>query len=141
MSRRAWAGRIRRRLRHLPAGLLVSGVLLVLAPALGAVWGGAVGAVGAALGVLVVAASYTVSSLVIAAADAVSPPLVLPVGLMAYALKFTVLAMAAIAAARTGWAGLPALGVAMAAAVLGWTGAQAWWTWHARIPYVQLDRD
>jgi ATP synthase protein I len=44
--------------------------------------------------------------------------------------------MAVIAA--SGWAGLPAMGVAIIAATLSWTTAQAVWTWRARIPYVEI---
>jgi hypothetical protein len=115
---------MRRRLRHLPSGLIASAVLLV---------------VGAAAGVLLVAASYTVSSLVIAWADAVRPALIMPVGLLTYAVKFTLIGILMWVVAGTGWAGLPAMGVGVIAGALGWTTAQAVWTWRARIPYVEID--
>jgi hypothetical protein len=119
-------------------GLKVTAVLLVLAVVLGAVFAGVAGAAGAAVGVLLVAASYTASSLVIAWADSVHPSLVLPVGLLTYVLKFTVLGFAMYALAETGWRGMPALGVALIVATLSWATAHAWWTWHAKIPYVDV---
>jgi hypothetical protein len=130
---------LRKRLRHLPSGLAASAVLLVAGVGVGAVlWGGA-GAVGLAAGVTLVAASYTVSSLIIAWADSIDPRLTLPAGLMTYALKFTLFGLLLAVLARTGWAGLLPMGVGIMAGALGWTIAQAVWTWHARIPYVEID--
>ncbi len=130
---------LRRRLRHLPAGLAASGMLLVVAVGVGALVSGAAGAAGAAAGVILVAASYTGSSLVIAWADSINPRLVLPVGMLTYVVKFTLIGIGAIAVGGTGWAGVPALACGIAAGVVAWTTAQAWWTWHAKIPYVELD--
>jgi hypothetical protein len=101
--------------------------------------GGAASALGAGFGVVLVAVSFSVSSLIIAWADSINPQLVLPVGLLTYALKFTLLGFAAVALAATGWAGLPAFGLGMAAATLAWVVAQAWWTWHAKILYVDVE--
>lgn len=127
-----------RRLRHLPTALGATGVLLMLAAAVG--WGlrGATGASGAAAGVVLVAVSYVISSVVVAWADSVNPRLVMPVGLTTYVVKFMLigLVMAAVADAR--WAGLPAMGVGIIVAALVWTAAQAWWVWRTRIPYVDL---
>jgi hypothetical protein len=128
-----------RRLRHLPSGLIASAVLMVLGVVLGAVLRGGAGAAGAAAGVLLVAASYTVSSLVIAWADSVRPALIMPIGLLTYAVKFTLIGILMAVIAGTGWAGLPAMGVGVIAGALGWTTAQAVWTWRARIPYVEID--
>ncbi len=130
---------MRRRLTHLPSGLVASAGLLVLGVALGALLRGAAGALGAAAGVLIVAASYTASSLVIAWADSIDPRLVLPAGLMTYMLKFTVLGVLLLALAGRGWAGQAPMGVAIMITALGWTVAQAVWTWRARIPYVEID--
>jgi len=74
---------MRKRLRHLPSGLIASAVLLVVG----------VGVGGLLLAVL----------------------------------------------ARAGWAGLLPMGVAIMGGALGWTVAQAVWTWRARIPYVEID--
>jgi hypothetical protein len=134
-------GRLRRRLTHLPSGLAISAVLLVLALAVGGWVAGGVGAIGAASGVAMVAASYSVSSVVIAWADSINPQLVLPIGLGTYVLKFSIIGLSLAVLARSHWAGLPAFGVAVMVTTLSWVVAQAWWTWHAKIPYVQLDRD
>ncbi len=128
-----------RRLRHLPSGLVASAVLLVLGVVLGVMLRGGAGAAGAAAGVLLVAASYTVSSLVIAWADSVRPALIMPIGLLAYAVKFTLIGVLMAVIAGTGWTGLPAMGVGVIAGALGWTTAQAVWTWRARIPYLEID--
>jgi hypothetical protein len=130
---------LRKRLTHLPSGLAASGVLLVLAVVVAALFGGAAAAAGAALGVALVAASFSGSSVVLAWADAVDRRLIMPVGLVTYAVKFTALGVAVAALAGTGWSGLPAFGFAVIAATLAWATAQAWWTWHAKIPYVDLD--
>lgn len=130
---------MRRRLRHLPSGLAASAVLLLVATAVGAVLRGGAGAAGAAAGVGLVAASYTVSSVVIAWADSIDPRLVLAAGLTTYVLKFTAIGIGMAAIASSGWPGLRPMGVAVIAATLVWMTAQAWWTWRARIPYVELD--
>jgi hypothetical protein len=130
---------VRKRLRHLPSGLRASAVLLPAGAVVGLLAGGAASALGAGFGVVLVAVSFSVSSLIIAWADSINPQLVLPVGLLTYALKFTLLGFAAVALAATGWAGLPAFGLGMAAATLAWIVAQAWWTWHAKILYVDAE--
>lgn len=125
-------------MNHLPVGLKVSAVIFVLMVAGGAVLGGPTGALGAAAGVGIVVASFTVSSLVIAWADSVHPTLVLPVGMFTYILKFTAIGFAMAAVVASGWDGLTALGVGVAVSTIGWATAQAWWVWHARIPYVDV---
>jgi hypothetical protein len=129
---------VRGRLTHLPVGLKVTAVLLVVAVILGTVFAGVAGAAGAVVGILLVAASYTASSVVIAWADSVHPRLVLPVGLFTYVVKFTALGFGMYALAGTGWRGMPALGVAVIVATLTWATAHAWWAWHAKIPYVDV---
>jgi len=127
---------VRKRLRHLPSGLSASAVLLVLGVVTGALAGGAVAAAGAALGIGVVAASFSLSSVVIAWADSIDPWLVLPAGLMTYAAKFTALGLGVVTLAVNDWAGLSAFCFGLIAATLAWITAQAWWTWHAKILYV-----
>jgi hypothetical protein len=131
---------LRKRLRHLPSGLLASAVLLVLGVVVGVLARGAAGAAGAAAGVALVAASYSGSSLVIAWADARDPRLILPIGLFTYVAKFTLLGFVMAAVSATDWAGLPAMGIAIMVGALGWTIAQAVWTWRARIPYVEIEQ-
>ena len=126
------------RLRHLPSGLAASAVLLVLGVPVGALLRGGAGAAGVAAGVGMVAASYVIGSVVIAMADSVDPKLVMPVGLMTYAVKFTAIGIVMAAIAASGWGGLKPMGVAVLGTALGWIVAQSWWTWHARIAYVEL---
>ncbi|HEY3010897.1 MAG TPA: hypothetical protein VGJ63_22960 [Micromonosporaceae bacterium] len=115
------------RLRHLPLLLTVSGVLIVAAALLGGVLRDGAGAVGAALGVGIVTASYLISTLLIAWADAVRPALVLPVGMTAYAVKFTVIGVVMAAVAASGWDGLVPLGLGVVAGVVAWTATQIIW--------------
>jgi hypothetical protein len=129
---------MRKRLRHLPSGLIASAVLLVVGVVVGALLRGGAGALGAAAGVGLVAASYVIGSVVIAWADSIDPKLVMPVGLTTYVLKFTLIGIVMAAIAASGWAGLRPMGVAVLGTALGWIVAQSWWTWHARIAYVEL---
>src|SRR4051812_7411153 len=110
-------GRIRRRLNHLPAGLLGCGVVLVAAVVIAAITRGAPGAVGAAIGVLGVAVSYVLSGLAVAWADSVDPQLAMPVGLATYAIKFSLLGVLLIAFGESGWPGLHPMAFAILAAV------------------------
>ncbi|MDG4789623.1 hypothetical protein O7626_27485 [Micromonospora sp. WMMD1102] len=112
---------------HLPVVLGASAGLLLLATALGALFGGAVGALGAATGVGLVTVSYLASTLVIAWADSVNPTLVLPFGVAMYIAKFSVLGVVMAQVAGAGWAGLPAFGWGIVAGVVAWTGANFWW--------------
>lgn len=126
------------RLRHLPSGLIATAVLLVLGVPVGALLRGGPGAAGAAAGVGLVAVSYVIGSVVIAWADSLDPRLVLPAGLMTYVLKFTLIGVIMAAISRSGWSGLVPMGVAVLVSALGWIVAQSWWTWHARVAYVEL---
>jgi hypothetical protein len=130
---------VRKRLRHLPSGLAATAVLLAVGVAVGWPTAGPAAVAGLAAGLFLVSASYTVSSVIIAWADSVNPRLILPVGLATYVLKFTLIGVVMAAVAATGWSGLSAMGVAIIAGALGWTTAQAWWTWRARIPYVEIE--
>ena len=129
------------RLRHLPAPLAAMAGLLVVGVAVAAPLRGAVGVAGVAAGVGLVAVSYVLSSLAIAWADRVNPRLVLPVGLTVYVVKFLFLGVFMIALNATGWLGLAPMGLAIVAAALVWSAAQAVWTWHAKIPYVEPAAD
>jgi hypothetical protein len=136
--RRLGTGEIGRRVRHLPAGLLASAALLVVGVLPAGLTRGGAGVAGIAAGVGLVATSYTVSSLVVAWADAVDRRLVLPVGLMTYLLKVVLIGVLMNAIATSAWAGLIPMGVAILGTVLGWIVAQSWWTWRARIMYVEV---
>lgn len=132
-------GALRRRLRHLPAGLVSTAALLAVAVPVAGWTRGPAAAAGTATGVLLVAASFVFSSLSVAWADSIDPQLVLPVGLGGYAIKATLLGVCLVVLLGTGWAGLPAMGVGILLATLTWVGAQVWWTLRAKIPYVQFD--
>src|SRR5688572_13162091 len=92
--------------RHLPVALVGSAALLVAAAAVGALAAGPAGAAGAAAGVGLVAAGNLFSTLAVARADAVARPLIMPMGLMAYVVKVTVIGGVMWFAALAGWAGL-----------------------------------
>jgi hypothetical protein len=115
------------RLRHLPALLAVSGILVAVAALVGGLVRGGAGAAGAAIGVGIVTSSYLISTLLIAWADAVHPSLVLPIGMTAYAVKFTILGFVMVAVAATGWDGVVPLGLGMVAGVVAWTATQIIW--------------
>jgi len=101
----------------------------------GAVLSGAPGALGALAGVGLVVVSYVISGLSVAWADSINPRLVLPIGLLTYALKFILFGIAMAAVARTGWPGLVPMGVTVLVAVVVWTGTHLWWTLRAPDPY------
>lgn len=126
-------------LRLLRPGLTVSAALLVVAAVVGGLARGGAGLAGAAAGVLLVAASYVGSTLVMAWADGQDRRMLLPVGLTTYVVKFAVLGAVTLAITVTGWSGLRPMALGMMAAVLAWMVTQAWWTWTAKIPYVDVD--
>jgi hypothetical protein len=133
-------GRIRRRLNHVPAGLLGTGVVLFGAVPIGWAARGGPGALGAAVGAAGVALSYVLSGLAVAWADTISPQLTMPVGLATYAVKFCLLGAVLIAFGSSTWPGLHPMAFAILAAVLGWNAGHIWWAARAKIPYVELDK-
>ncbi|MFF5293603.1 hypothetical protein [Paractinoplanes globisporus] len=122
------------RVAHLPFLTAVSVAVLLCAASVGYLTGGTPSAFGAALGVLIVTVSYTMSTLVVAWADTVRPALVLPLGLGAYVLKYSLLGVVLVYGLSTDWTGKVALGWAIAAAVVVWTAVQAWWFTAVRPP-------
>jgi hypothetical protein len=129
---------IRGRLRHLPSGLRASAVVCGVGALVGLLIWGLAGLAGMVFGVGLTVASFAGSSLVIAWADMVNPRLVLPVGMLTYVVKFTILGIAAMVLAATGWDGLTAFGIGIAAGTIGWAVGQAVWTWRAKIAYVDV---
>jgi hypothetical protein len=129
------------RLQHLPPALLASAALLAVAVPAGLLLRGGAGALGALAGVLLVVVSYVVSGLSVAWADVVNPRLVLPLGLLTYAVKFTVFGVVMAVLSRTGWTGLAPMGVTVVVAVVVWTGTHLWWTLRAPNPYLSLVKD
>jgi len=132
-------GRLRRRLNHVPAGLLGTGVVFVGAVVIAWAVRGEQAALGAAVGAGGVAVSYVLSGLAVAWADTVNPQLTMPVGLTTYAVKFAVLGVVLVAFSDSTWPGLHPMAFTILAAVLGWNAGHLWWAAHAKIPYVDLD--
>ncbi|WP_407651405.1 hypothetical protein [Actinoplanes sandaracinus] len=115
------------RIEHLPLLSGVSTALLLCAASVGFFTGGADSAVGAAAGVLIVTISYTMSTLVIAWADTVRPALLLPLGMLTYVVKYSLLGVILAIGVNIKWPGWMALGYGIIAGVVVWTGVQAWW--------------
>jgi hypothetical protein len=115
------------RVAHLPFLTAVSMALLLFAASAGFFTGGAASALGAATGVLIVTISFTMSTLVIAWADTVRPALLMPLALLTYVLKFSVLGLVLAYGVASDWTGKAALGWGIVAGVVMWTAVQAWW--------------
>ena len=115
------------RVAHLPFLSAVSAALLSCAASAGFLTGGPQAALGAATGVLIVTLSYTMSTLVIAWADTVRPALLMPLGLLTYVLKYTLLGVILAFGVATDWPGKTALGLGIIAGVVVWSTVQAWW--------------
>jgi hypothetical protein len=130
---------VRKRLRHLPACLLATAGLLVVALPAGFVWRHAAGLLGVLGGAVLVAVSYLSSSLVVAWVDLRAREMLLPVVLLTYVLKFTVFGIVMWSISTTDWAGLAALGWTVIAATVVWTSAQGWYVFRAKIPYVEIE--
>lgn len=118
---------VRWRLAHLPPLLTASGLLLLAAVLTGALAQNAVGAAGAALGVGIVVFSYLLSTAFLAVVDSVQPALILPMGMALYTTKFALFGVVMWGLSRSGWPGLPALAIALCAAIVVWTGVHIWW--------------
>jgi hypothetical protein len=115
------------RVEHLPLLTAASFLLLTCAASVGFLAGGGTAALGAAAGVALVTVSYTMSTLVVAWADTVRPALVMPLGLLTYVVKYTLLGVIMVLVLNSGWPGRVALGWGVVAGVLGWTAVQIWW--------------
>jgi hypothetical protein len=115
------------RVEHLPFLSAVSVALLLCAASVGFLVAGTPSAAGAAIGVLIVTTSYTISTVVIAWADTVRPALLMPLALLTYVAKYTVLGVALAYGVQSDWQGKDALGWGIVAGVVVWTAVQAWW--------------
>jgi hypothetical protein len=115
------------RVEHLPLLTAASIALLLCAASVGYLAGGVTDAFAAAAGVAIVTVSYTMSTLVIAWADTVRPALLMPLGLLAYVVKYTLLGVILVFAVESSWTGKAALGWGVVAGVVGWTAVQIWW--------------
>jgi len=111
--------------------LPVSGVLALLAAIVGFLFRGGSGALGAAAGVLVITALFVLSTLLLLWVEKINRAMMLPAALGAYTFKLFLLV--AILNPFWGWSGFLPMVWGVAAGVLGWVCAYAWWVWHARI--------
>jgi len=115
------------RVEHLPILTAFSIALMMCAASVGFLTGGAPTAVGAAAGVAIVTVSFTMSTLVLAWADTVRPALLMPLGLMTYVVKYSLLGVILAFVVSSDWPGRAAMGWGIVAGVLGWTAVQIWW--------------
>ena len=115
------------RVAHLPFLSAVSLALLLCAASAGFLAGGPAQALGGAIGVLIVTISFTMSTLVIAWADTVRPALLMPLGLLTYVVKYSLLGVVLAYGVSGDWAGKAALGWGIVAGVVVWTAVQIWW--------------
>jgi len=129
---------MRDKLRFLPFTLACSTALAAAAAIVGFFAKGGPGAIGAALGVLLMTALFVGSTLFILWVESVSRHKMLVGGLIAYAVKLWILFVVLSEVSGMGWPGFTSLIIGVAAGVLGWIGAYAWWLWHAKILYVEL---
>ena len=115
------------RVEHLPFLTAFSIALMICAASVGFFAGGGPIAVGAAAGVAIVTVSFTMSTLVLAWADTVRPALLMPLGLLTYVVKYTLLGVILAFVIDSEWPGRVAMGWGVVAGVLGWTAVQIWW--------------
>jgi hypothetical protein len=129
---------MRDKLKFLPFMLVSSAALAAAAALVGLLLKGGSGAIGAALGVLLMAAMFIGSTMFIVWVESVNRQHMLVGGLLAYGLKLWILFVVLNGVSGTGWDGFVPMVFGVAAGVLGWVIAYAWWLWHAKIPYVEL---
>jgi hypothetical protein len=115
------------RVEHLPLLTAFAFALMMCAASVGFLTAGAPAAVGAAAGIAIVTVSYTMSTLVLAWADTVRPALIMPLGMITYVVKYSLLGVIMAFVISSEWPGRTALGWGVVAGVMGWTAAQIWW--------------
>jgi len=115
------------RVAHLPFLTAFSFALMLSAASVGFLSSGTAAAVGAAAGIAIVTLSYTMSTFVLAWADTVRPALIMPLGMVTYVVKYSLLGVILAFVISSEWPGRVALGWGVVAGVLGWTAVQIWW--------------
>jgi len=115
------------RVEHLPFLTAFSFALMICAASVGFFADGGTAALGAAVGVGIVTVSFTMSTLVFAWADTVRPALLMPLGLLTYVVKYTLLGVIMAFVSSAEWRGRLAVGWGIVAGVLGWTAVEIWW--------------
>lgn len=122
------------RVAHLPLLITVITGVTFVAAGVGYFVAGGPGALGAAAGVTLVTVSFTVTTLAVAWADAVSTPLVLPIGMATYMLKYTLFGIIFYFIATSDWAGRVPMTVGIVVGCVAWTTAQVWWIYRVWMP-------
>ncbi|MBB4737176.1 hypothetical protein BJY16_000635 [Actinoplanes octamycinicus] len=115
------------KVEHLGFLTAVSFLLLTCAASIGFLVSGPTAALAAAGGVLIVTVSHTLTTLVVAWADTVRPALVMPLGMLTYVVKYSLLGVILAVGVSSDWSGKKALGLGVVAGVIVWTAVQAWW--------------
>jgi hypothetical protein len=115
------------KVEHLGFLTTVSFALLLCAASVGYLVSGPTAALAAAAGVMIVLVSHTLTTLVVAWADTVRPALVMPLGMLTYVVKYSLLGIILAVGVSSDWSGKKALGLGVVAGVVVWTGVQAWW--------------
>ncbi|GAA2894843.1 hypothetical protein Acy02nite_59430 [Actinoplanes cyaneus] len=115
------------KVEHLGFLTAVSFALLLCAASVGFLVSGPTAAFAAAAGVMIVLVSHTLTTLVVAWADTVRPALVMPLGMLTYVVKYSLLGIILAVGVSSDWSGKKALGLGVVAGVVVWTGVQAWW--------------
>lgn len=129
---------MRKRLTIVPPALLASALILAVCVVVGALTGGAMVAVGVAAGVGLVVFSYGISSVIIAWTDLVMRPMLLPVALATYLIKFTAFGGLLYVVTESNWDGAIPMAMGIIAGTVGWVTTQAVWMYRSKIPYVDL---
>jgi hypothetical protein len=115
------------RLAHLPMVAAAGMAFVLFAATIGFLTGGPTAALGAAAGVFVVSVGLTMSTLVIAWADAVNPALIMPLGLLAYVVKYALISVMMLTVAANRWPGGLPMAWGIAGGVVALTAVQVWW--------------
>jgi len=129
---------MRKRLKHLPILLAASAAVAAIGVLIAAVTGGETQAVGVAAGAGLVVFSYGISSVIIAWTDLVLRPMLLPVGMATYLIKFTAFGGLLVVVNESNWDGTRAMAGGIIAGTVVWVATQAVWVYRSRIPYVDL---
>jgi len=122
-------------LTHLVWGMAGAAVVLLGGIAPGWLARGAAGVAGVCAGVAVVTASHMLSGIVVAWADRVNRPLIMPLGMATYVVKFTLIGLLMWALASARWPGLVPMGITVIATAVAWSGAQVLWLVRTQFPY------
>jgi len=103
----------------------------------GAIWEGVNGILGAIAGVALVAVGFIGSWLFVAWSEQIGLRMVLPAGVMGYVAKIILVAVAFLAATRTGWSGTMPMALATFVAIVVLLAVLMVWAARMRLPVVE----